>query len=491
MDSFVEFKKKAAQGNVVPLVAEMPADLMTPVGAFLRVARRARYSFLLESVEGGEKLGRYSFIGLDPYRLFACTQQGIEIREQRKRLALSTDPFAYLRESFNGCQPAFDPRLPRFSGGAVGYFGYDAVRLFERVPDKNPDPLKLPEIFFGFYDLVLAFDHLRQKVFVICNLFTDRKGEPLPRQYREGVRRVEAVLSLLSGPLPARRSATRPPRRAQVTSNLSQEQFEAKVQAAKDFIAAGDIFQVVLSQRFQRGCAALPFAVYRALRMVNPSPYMFFLKMDDVTLVGSSPEMLVRVDDGSVETRPIAGTRPRGQSEADDRRLAAELLVDPKERAEHVMLVDLGRNDIGRVSQPGKVRVEDLMHIERYSHVMHIVTSVKGTLRPEVDRLAALAACFPAGTVTGAPKIRAMQIIDEFENVRRGVYAGAVGYLDFQGDLDSCIAIRTIVIRNRTAYVQAGAGIVADSIPEREYQETLDKAQALFSAIELAERGMV
>jgi len=478
-----ELADLATRGNVIPLCREIGADLLTPVSAFLRIARGARYPFLLESIEGGESLARYSFLGRDPVDL-------VRRRVDVSSAGVNGDPLALLRSAVASCTPVRLPDLPRFTGGAVGYLSFDVTRLVERLPSASPDDLGIPDILFGIYDTVLAFDHLKQRIQIVSNIRTEEHGKRLGRRalaerYRNARIRIESLETLLSRPMPRRQRLRR--RRGRWRSNISEARYTAAVRRAKEYIRAGDIFQVVLSQRFERRAAARPFDVYRALRRINPSPYMYFLDFADVTLAGASPEMLVRVEGRRTRTRPIAGTRPRGRDEREDDRMAVALLADPKERAEHVMLVDLGRNDLGQVGRAGTISVTRFMDIERYSHVMHLVSEVSGVLKPGCDAFDALIACFPAGTVSGAPKVRALEIIDELEPSRRGPYAGAVGYVDFSGTLDSCITIRTVVMKNGVAHVQAGAGIVADSVPRREYRECLSKAGALIEAIEQAE----
>ena len=440
------------------------ADLLTPVSAFLRVSKGAERAFLLESVEGAEKIGRYSFIGVDPQRSFDGN-------------------FAEFRRTFPATQPA-QSDLPPFAGGAVGAFCYEMVREFERLPDlESADMAALDKgsgpVLMDFYSNILAFDHLKHQIVIVSHEGEERVRElekklfeQLSEEQREGGLALEDSKSETS---------------RKVTSNFSEEEFHAAVRRAKEYITAGDIFQVVLSQRFEADFQGDPFNVYRALRYLNPSPYMFFLKRGDLSVAGSSPEMLVRIQGDELEYRPIAGTRRRGRTSEEEKSLEQELLNDEKERAEHLMLVDLGRNDLGRVSEYGSVKVGDFMFVEKYSHVMHLVSALRGRLRPELDRFDALEACFPAGTVTGAPKVRAMEIIEEFEPARRGIYAGAIGYLDYSGNLDACIAIRTIVFHGGKAYLQAGAGIVADSVPELENKECRNKAEALFRALEMGE----
>ena len=484
--TFEAFKELAQRGTFVPVYKEIVADLLTPVSAFLKVAEHADYAFLLESVEGGEQVARYSFLGKDPF-LIVRARGGKVLIDRAGETTESDKPFtATIRELMAGFHSPFVPGLPRFTGGAVGYIGYDAAAWFEPV-ELQPAEREDDEAGFMLFDTVLAFDHVRHRILIIANARISG-DEDLESLYQFACAKVEFVERELERAL----SKTVPPsgRPLEVTSNLTREQFEGMVKTAKEYIAAGDIYQVVLSQRFEAAIDADPFTVYRALRHVNPSPYMYFLRVGGRSIVGSSPEMLVRVEGRQVQTHPIAGTRPRGRTEEEDVRLGEELKRNEKERAEHVMLVDLGRNDIGRVAKYGTVRVPTYMTLERYSHVMHLVSIVEGRLDDAHDRLDALVACFPAGTVSGAPKVRAMEIIAELENQRRGVYAGAVGYLDFAGNLDFCITIRTVLIENGRAYVQAGAGIVADSNPTAEYEETKDKARAVLRALELAQNGL-
>ncbi|GIW10248.1 MAG: anthranilate synthase component I [Dehalococcoidia bacterium] len=466
------FRELASRGNLVPVYREIIADLETPVSAYLKVAR-GEYSFLLESVEGGERLARYSFIGTDPDRVLTADGR--------------VDPLLLVEEELARVQEVSLPGLPRFHGGAVGYLAYETVRHFERVPLAARDPLGLPEAIFLFTDTLLVFDHLRHTIKVLSHARVDGDAD---RAYTRAIERIEELIDRLASPLPhpvrgRGELGGRAP--SPVTSNLEKDAYLAMVERGKEYIAAGDIIQVVLAQRFSRQTNVHPFAVYRALRGINPSPYMYFLHLGSFDIVGASPELLVRVEEGKVETHPIAGTRPRGRTEEEDQALEAELRADEKERAEHVMLVDLGRNDIGRVSQPGSVHVTQLMDVERYSHVMHLVSHVEGRLRPGLSPFDAVRSCFPAGTVSGAPKIRAMEIIAELEPDRRGPYAGAVGYFSYGGNLDMAITIRTMVMKEGLATVQAGGGIVADSVPEQEYAETVNKASAVLRAIELAE----
>ena len=488
--SFETFVDLARRSTFVPVVKELVADLLTPVSAFLRIAEHSDYAFLLESVEGGEHVGRYSFLGKDPFVMLRASD-GKTIVEKAGVTTETAESFvAVLRRMMADFSSPFVPELPRFTGGAVGYLGYDTAAWFEPVTLQNgsaPDPALKDEAGFMIFDTVLAFDHVQHRILIIANarITPDDDLEALYQFACTKIDFLERELRRdLSHPHP------KPGKAIDVTSNVTRERFLDMVKTAKEYIAAGDIYQVVLSQRFEADITTDPFTVYRALRHVNPSPYMYFLRMGKVSIVGSSPEMLVRVEGGMAQTHPIAGTRPRGKSDEEDTRLAEELKRNEKERSEHVMLVDLGRNDIGRVSKFGTVRVPQFMGLEKYSHVMHLVSIVEGKLADDQDRLDALVACFPAGTVSGAPKVRAMEIIAELEPDRRGIYAGAVGYLDFAGNLDFCITIRTLVIAGQRASVQAGAGIVADSNPQAEYQETQDKAKALIRALELAQEGL-
>jgi len=459
-------------GNLVPVYREIVADLDTPVSAFLKIAR-GDHSFLLESVEGGERLARYSFIGTEPSLVLKPSADN------------PTDPLLLIEKELSKFRLAPIEGLPRFHGGMVGYMGYEVARYFETLPSPDHDPLGLPEFLLMLADTLLIFDHLTHKIKIVSHVYLD---DDVDAAYRQATDKIDNLVERLRQTVSPETSPAASKPISSVSSNLSQPEFESIVSQAKDYIYSGDIIQVVLSQRLSKPIIASPFAIYRALRSLNPSPYMYYLHLGDVHIVGASPELLVRVEDGMVSNHPIAGTRPRGESPAQDLALEEELKADEKERAEHIMLVDLGRNDIGRVSEPGTVEVTQLMDVERYSHVMHLVSHVEGKLRPELNQFDALRASFPAGTVSGAPKIRAMEIIAELEPDKRGPYAGAVGYFGFSGNLDSAITIRTIVISGGVAYIQAGAGIVADSVPEREYQESLDKAQALLAAIEHAER---
>jgi len=467
-----EVRELKMLGNLVPIYREIVADLETPVSAYLKTAR-GPYSFLLESVEGGERLARYSFIGTEPYLVLRAGEQWV-------------NPLLSIAKELGKYRLVSVPGLPPFHGGAVGYLAYEMVRHFEELPSPDADHLGLAESIFMFADSVLVFDHLTHKIKVVSHAHLD-DGD-VAEAYQRAVKRIDSLVSRLNQPLRHESStANIPPPPSPVSSNLSRAEFEAKVTQAKEYIAAGEIIQVVLSQRLSKATTAAPFDIYRALRSINPSPYMYHLHLDDCHIIGASPELLVRVEDGVVATHPIAGTRPRGTDPAQDAALEQNLRGDEKECAEHIMLLDLGRNDIGRVAEPGTVEVTQLMDVERYSHVMHLVSHVQGRLKGGLTQFDALRACFPAGTVSGAPKIRAMEIIAELESDKRGPYAGAVGYFSFSGNLDTAITIRTIVMTEGTAYVQAGCGIVADSVPEREYEESMNKAQALIKAIEQAE----
>jgi anthranilate synthase component 1 len=489
-----EFLNLAQKGNLIPVWAEILADLETPVSAFMKLAQ-GDFAFLLESVEGGEHVARYSFLGTQPVLLFrskgdtALVEKGGSL--QVYRLQPNEDPLHVLKRLMSQFKFVTEEDLPRFCGGFVGYIGYDMVRFFEKLPDWTVDDLQLPDCYLMLADTLVIFDHLKRKMRVLVNAFVD--DDPA-KAYDAAVERIEAIVHRLRvtslNPYSSQLLSTQVPS-VTVTSNFTREGFEGIVERAKEYIAAGDIIQVVLSQRFQTQVSASPFNIYRALRSINPSPYMFYLSFGDLKLIGSSPEILVSCFGTKVITRPLAGTRPRGRTPEEDEALERELLADPKERAEHIMLVDLGRNDLGRVCKIGTVKTTELMKIERYSHVMHIYSTVEGELdTSRYDIFDALRATFPAGTVTGAPKIRAMEIIEELEPTKRGPYAGSVGYFSFNGNMDMAITIRTIVLKGNTAFVQAGAGIVADSVPEREYQETVNKAKALLSAIEMAAQGL-
>jgi anthranilate synthase component 1 len=490
--SFEEFRQKAKKGNLIPVYREILADMETPVSAFLKIDDRG-HSFLLESLEGGEKWARYSFLGSRPSVIIKSFGRSVEITRDGKtsRHTFRYDPLEVIKKILSAYKPVTDPSLPRFFGGAVGFMGYDVVRFFEELPAREKEGLDLPDVFFMITDTLVIFDNITHMIKVVSNAHV--KGQSAEAAYREATRKVNVLVKKLKSGVKSQAAGTKgkPKNKGhELISNFSQQQYEEAVLKAKEFIKAGDIFQVVPSQRFESKITVEPFEIYRALRLINPSPYMYFLRFGDATVVGASPEVMVRLEGDRIDLRPIAGTRRRGTSEEEDEALADELLADPKERAEHIMLVDLGRNDVGRVSEPGSVHVSELMVIERYSHVMHIVSNVRGRLSDKRDAYDVIRACFPAGTVSGAPKIRAMEIIDELEPTRRGPYAGAVGYFGFSGNMDTCITIRTLVIKNRTAYIQAGGGVVADSDPATEYQETVNKAKAMMRAVEMAENGL-
>jgi anthranilate synthase component I len=485
--SFEEFVELSRRGTFVPVCREIMADLLTPVSAFLKIAEHSDYAFLLESVEGGEHVGRYSFLGKDPFMIVRGRDGETTLEQAGVRSSRSGPFIETLRALMAEFQSPFVADLPRFTGGAVGFLDYDAAEWFEPTVALKKPATDRDQSGFMVFDTILAFDHVKHRILAIANARL-RPGEDLRALYDFA----SAKIDFLERELERNLSRTRrpPPTELAVTPNQSREQFEGAVRTIQQQISAGEVYQAVLSQRFDTEVAAPPFDVYRALRHINPSPYMFFIRMGKEAIIGASPEMLVRVEGRHVETHPIAGTRRRGTTPDEDQRLAEELRRNEKEKAEHVMLVDLGRNDLGRVAEVGSVRVPQFMTLERYSHVMHLVSRVEGKLADDRDRLDALVATFPAGTLTGAPKIRAMQIVGELEPSRRGLYGGAVGYLDFAGNLDFCIAIRTITMREGRAQLQAGAGIVADSHPAAEYEETRDKAQALIQALQMANQGM-
>jgi len=488
--TFEEFCKKAEKGNLIPVYKEIFADLETPLSAFMKIDR-GDFSFLLESVEGGEKWARYSFLGSNPRVTIRADKRGVTTVRDGVVLTKSyKNPLHAVRDEMKRYIPVPDDNLPRFFGGAVGYLSYDMVRFFEDVNiAKRGEFALLPDLYFVITDTILIFDNVQHTIKVVYNAYI--VDDDLKGAYEKALRKIDEIVKDLWGPLKQREYKRGDEcRELKWSSNVSKEEFVEKVELAKEYIAAGDIFQVQISQRLSLETRSNPFDIYRTLRRVNPSPYMFYLKYGDLHMVGSSPEVLVRLEGGRVETRPIAGTRRRGRDLENDQRMEQELLADPKERAEHIMLVDLGRNDIGRVCKMGSVCVNELMVIERYSHVMHIVSNVVGEIDPRYDQFDLLQACFPAGTVTGAPKVRSMEIIEELEPSNRGPYAGAVGYFSFQGNMDTCITIRTIVIKGNQAYLQAAAGVVADSVPEREYLETLNKLMGMVKAIEMAERGL-
>jgi anthranilate synthase component I len=491
---YKEFSRLARSATLVPVAKTVAADLRTPVSAFLSIAAEEPNCFLLESVEGGEKIGRYTFLGARPYMVLRARGTDITLERNGKKTRLEGSIFKIIDGLLREHTPAPVPGLPPFTAGAVGFFAHDVVRQLERLPVIAKDDLQMPDCTLMFFDRLLAFDHVRHEIFIIAT--ADVRQQSPQQAYAQAVRDIERIERQLAAPLPKKFLRAPKPKKGKLKIGVSvtKKQFIRTVEKIKEYIMAGDVFQTVPSLRLELEPGIDPLNVYRALRRVNPSPYMYFLRMqglqsEAMTVLGSSPEMLVRVTGKKLEYRPIAGTRKRGKDEAEDLRLEDELRHDEKERAEHVMLVDLGRNDVGRVSEFGTVKVRDLMFVERYSHVMHLVSAVEGTLRQGLTPVDALAACFPAGTLTGAPKVRAMEIIEEVEPVRRGIYGGSVLYADFAGNLDSCIAIRTMLVKGKKAYVQAGAGIVADSVPESEYQECLNKTQALVRAVELARSG--
>jgi len=482
-----EFKGKSKEGNLIPVYREILADVETPVSAFKKIGNKPN-SYLFESVEGGEKWARYSFLGSSPSLIFKAKGKEINLQEGKNRKTFQSEkPLKELKKIMRKFKPVSIEGLPRFYGGMVGYISYDAVRDFERIPDSNKDDLNLPDYFFMLTDTLLIFDNIEHTIKIVSNTLVDSSEK---KAYQEAIRKIDLIEKTLEAPLAIKKSKAKNIARAEWISNFTRGDFEALVDKAKEYIHAGEAIQVVPSQRFREPSPPPPLDIYRALRLINPSPYMYYLEGEDFHIIGSSPEILVRKEGEKVELRPIAGTRKRGKDKEEDDRLEKELLADPKEKAEHIMLVDLGRNDVGRVSIYGTVEVSEFMVVEKYSHVMHIVSHVQGKLTSDKDEFDVLEACFPAGTVSGAPKIRAMEIIDELENVKRGPYAGAVGYFSFSRNMDMAITIRTIVIKNNFAYVQAGGGVVADSIPEKEYQETVNKAKAMIKAVELAREGL-
>ncbi|MCX5693654.1 MAG: anthranilate synthase component I [Candidatus Omnitrophica bacterium] len=483
-----EFLKLSQKGNVIPVYLEINADLDTPVSAFLKM-EKGDYSFLLESVEGQEKIARFSFLGTNPSLIFKSQGRRIEIfhpeKNKKSNFIAQGSPLDEVKKIMQNFKSVEVPGLPRFYGGLLGYIGYDTVRFFENIPDKNKDHLKIPDILLILTDTLLIFDRLNHTIKILSNIILPEGASLLKKKqlYVKAIKKIDQIHRNFNKSLILQNSINRPGKLA-VSSNLKQSEFVRMVKRGKEYIKKGDIIQVVLSQRFKVKTRKNDFAIYRSLRSLNPSPYMYYLKLKDFSIVGSSPEILVRCEDGLVQTRPIAGTRRRGKDKKEDSLLEKELLADEKERAEHLMLVDLGRNDLGRISKLGQVKVDDFMRVEKYSHVMHLVSEVSAVLdKKRFDIYDVLKAAFPAGTVSGSPKIRAMQIIDELENLRRSLYAGAIGYFSFSHNLDTCIAIRTIVFKDGFAYVQAGGGIVADSVPEKEYQESVNKAKALIEAI--------
>ncbi len=480
------------QGDLVPVYRTLLADLETPVSVYMKLAQTGQVSFLLESVEGGERVGRYSFLGVNPKGVISIkngevtrTLHGVA---STRPLGEGEDPLHAVEKEFGRVNPVSIEGLPRFIGGAVGMLSYDIVRYFERLPDTASHDLDVPDAAFMLIDTLVIFDHAKHQLIILANAHNTNDADAA---YDEAVRQIDAISDALMQPLviPPSNGASVDD---QLRSTVTREQYEQNVRKAKEYIAAGDAFQIVISQRLSRKTSASPLTIYRALRATNPSPYMFLLHFsDDFTLVGASPEMMVRLEGDTATVRPIAGSRPRGANDAEDKRLEAEMLADPKERAEHVMLVDLGRNDLGRVCEYGTVKVTDMMYVERYSHIMHIVSNVQGKLRPGMNAFDLLRATFPAGTLSGAPKVRAMEIIEELEGTRRGAYGGAVGYFSFDGSMDTCITIRASLIQGDTITVQAGAGLVADSVPAAEYDESMNKARALIVTIQRAEQGLI
>jgi anthranilate synthase component 1 len=493
MTTFEEFKQLSQGGNVIPVYETLLADTETPVSVYLKIQKESPYSFLLESVEGGEQVGRYSFIGFNPFMSFSIHEKRFKLETFHEDVRIlptlvSQDdhPLVALKKIFTHTRTVRSPGLPRLSGGAVGYFGYETVQLVEDVPVLDEDSFALPDALLLFYDVVLVFDNLQHQLFLVSNAYLpdgERSEQTLLAEYAKAAAEIAHVRQLLQQSVAAEIGVAR--LHGPIRHVTPKNQFCTSVERLRQYIIDGDIFQVVLSQRLEQEATVNPFDLYRSLRVINPSPYMYFLQCKDFSIIGASPEMLVRVDEGKVETRPIAGTRRRGKTREEDDQLEKELRNDPKERAEHLMLVDLGRNDLGRICSYGSVAVEEYMSVEKYSHVMHLVTSVKGKLRSDLTQIDALFSCFPAGTLSGAPKIRAMEIIAELEQLRRSVYGGAVAYIDFSGNLDSCIAIRTVVMRGSVLRFQAGAGIVYDSKPEREFEETMEKLRANLKALEL------
>ncbi len=487
---FKQFSRLAREATLIPVVKSVSADLLTPVSAFLAIAAKESHAFLLESVERGEQIGRYTFLGARPYMRVRAVKGKVEIERGRRRQVVQENIFEVVKRLLREHRPANVPGLPPFTAGAVGYFCYDVVRQLEKIGDHAKDDLSLSDAELMFFDRLLAFDHLRHQIHIVAT--ADVSEETPRRAYDRALRDIAALERKLASGLSSalwRKSAQAKNGKLKIHAGTTPKNFLRSVERCKEYIAAGDIFQVVLSQRLDFVPEVDPFDLYRALRQINPSPYLYFLRTGNTHVLGSSPEMLVRVTGRKLEYRPIAGTHPRGRDEAEDARLEQKMRGDEKERAEHVMLVDLGRNDLGRVSEYGSVKVKDLMFVERYSHVMHLVSALEGTLRKDLDAIDAFAACFPAGTLSGAPKVRAMQIIEELEPTRRGIYGGSVLYADFAGNLDSCIGIRTMLMQGKKAYLQAGAGIVADSDPATEFDESMNKAGALLRAVEMARGG--
>lgn len=501
LPSIEKFKEKAKEGNLIPIYREILADMDTPVSAFAKVSD-SKYAFLLESIEGGEKWARYSFLGFEPEKVITARGKEVEIRtgDKLEKRTAEHDPLEIVQEELSKYRAVQVEGLPRFSGGAVGYLAYDTVHYFEKVAKRDKQGLDLPDLLLIFTDRLIIFDNVSHKIKVVANVFIpDGASEKqLESLYASAEALIEEIIKKLQSILVQEKKASPSNATPQgytvsesgyesVASNTKKENFLAAVKKTIEYIKAGDAFQVVLSQRFSKKFTVSPFEVYRALRTINPSPYMFFLKFEDLSIAGSSPEVLVRVEENEIEVRPIAGTRARGKTSAEDKALEQELLSDPKEISEHIMLVDLGRNDVGRVSEAGSVEVSNFMSIERYSHVMHIVSSVKGKIRAGKNMFDVFRSCFPAGTLSGAPKIRAMEIIEELEPARRGLYGGSIGFFSFSGNMDMCITIRTILMQDGLAHIQAGAGIVNDSQPELEYKETVNKARGMIKALNLAE----
>ncbi len=484
-----QFSSLARSGNLIPVYREIFADMETPVSAYYKLGG-GKYSYLLESVEGGDRWGRYTFLGADPSLVVSYSGDTVTLTEEgeTKKYKAEGDPLCELKKIMARYNPVTLPGLPRFFGGAVGYLSYDCIRFFEQMPESVTDEFSVPDAMFMITDTILIFDNVSNTIKVVANTHID--GDSAENAYAKAIAKIDRLITKLEQPAPQVEVIKGASSAIEFKSNVAKEAFEKNVDLCKEYIREGDIFQVVLAQRLETKLSVPPFQVYRALRAVNPSPYMYYVDFGETKIVGASPESLVRVEEGQVETRPIAGTRPRGKTDDEDKALAEELLADEKERAEHIMLVDLGRNDIGRVSEGGTVEVNELMNIEKYSHVIHIVSNVRGNLLEDMDAYDALRACFPAGTLSGAPKIRAMEIIEEMEKVRRGVYGGAVGYFSFSGNMDVAIAIRTLYVKGDMAYLGVGAGIVADSVPASEYQETINKGKALIMAVKIAENGL-
>lgn len=490
--SYGEYLKKLEKGNLIPIWDEILADYDTPVSAFRKIDS-SDFSFLLESVEGGEKWAQYSFLGTNPSVVFRSKGSNIEIIENGESTAFSANPIDALRELLSRYKPVVTDEIPRFHGGAVGYFSYDTVRFIEELPEIAEDELELWDSIYMITDCVLVFDNINHNIKIIANAYVPSK-ENAETEYQNAIKKINDIKDRLRNSIDKKYLSNLNGDKSfgdvRLESNFEPEQFKESVKKTKEYIRSGDIIQAVISQRWKTDLNVDTFDLYRALRVLNPSPYMFYLKMGDQAFVGSSPEVMVRVEGNKIENRPIAGTRPRGKNRKEDKEFEKELLSDPKEKAEHIMLVDLARNDLGRVAKVGTVQVDELMTIERYSHVMHIVSNVIADLEEGKDAFDVIKATFPAGTLSGAPKVRAMEIIEETEPSRRGAYGGAIGYFSFSGNMDSCITIRTFVIKDNKIYIQAGAGIVADSVPETEYQETVNKVKALVKAVELAESGL-